>query len=69
MIHKLIEYLHDIALKLSGESRTINNGSESLNTALAHILTLNVDYSGVNCRGAPPSAAPEAYGTSPTGMC
>jgi hypothetical protein len=40
--------LHDIALKLCGESRTLSKGSESLNIKLAHILTLCVDYSGVN---------------------
>jgi hypothetical protein len=62
MIHKVIENLKDIALKLSGESRTLSQGSESLNIALANILTLSVDYSGVNRRDAPRYAA---YGTNP----
>jgi hypothetical protein len=48
MMHKLIENLHDITLKLSGEPRTSSKGSGSSNIALAHILTMSVDYSEVN---------------------
>jgi hypothetical protein len=68
MIHKLIENLHIIALKLSGQFRTLKKGSESLNISLAHIPKMSVNYSGVNFREAPPSGVPEAYGVSPTGM-
>jgi len=62
MTNNVIGNLHDIALKMSGESRILSKGSESLNISLANILTLCVDYSWVNCSEAPPSAV---YGSNP----